>query len=79
MIMTDAAHDLVYNAFQHGDVSGLPEFLKRAKSRRTREIAAHVANFARLKSLYDRTDGEADAICDEMAREENWLEAQLGF
>jgi hypothetical protein len=80
MIMIDAAHDLVYNAFQHGDVSGLPEFFKRAKSRRAREIAAHVANFARLKSLYDRTpDGEADAICDEMEREENWFEAQLGF
>jgi hypothetical protein len=79
-MMTEIAYCLIHDAFQHGDASGLPAFLKHARSRCAKEIAKHVANFARLTALYDKTpDGEVEAVCDALAAEEDWLAAKLGF
>jgi hypothetical protein len=79
-MLTAATHTLIYDGFQHGDVSGVPAFCQQAQSRRAKEIGEHLANFAKLKSLYDRTpDGETDAVCEEMEAEEDWLARQLGF
>jgi hypothetical protein len=79
-MLTSAAHALIYNAFQHGDTSGLPEFIKQARGRRAKEIASHVANFAGLQALYERTaDGEADAVCVGLEAEEDWFATQLRF
>jgi hypothetical protein len=37
-----------------------------------------VLRLERLRALYDSTpDGEVEAICDEMEREEDWLRSQL--
>jgi hypothetical protein len=76
-MLTATEHTLVRDAFQHGDTSRLPAFLK-AKTARAKKIAKHVTNFARLKALYDETpDGEVEAVCSEMEAEEDWMHAQL--
>jgi hypothetical protein len=52
--------------------------MRTAKTVRAKKIANHVANFARLKALYDETpDGRVEAVCYDLEAEEDWLQAQL--
>jgi predicted dithiol-disulfide oxidoreductase (DUF899 family) len=76
--MNQAAHNLMFDTFHHNDMSGLEAFAKRAKGRRSREIAEHVAGLQTLMALYDRTpDGDAETVCEAIERKEDWLKDQL--
>ena len=76
--VNQAAYNLMFDAFHHNDMSGREAFAKRAKSRRSKEIAEHVAGLQTLMALYDRTsDGEAETVCEAIEREEDWLKDQL--
>jgi hypothetical protein len=76
--VNQAAYNLMFDASHHNDMSGREAFAKRAKSRRSKEIAEHVAGLQTLMALYDRTsDGEAETVCEAIEREEDWLKDQL--
>jgi hypothetical protein len=42
-MLTATEHKLVHDAFQYGDASGLPVFMRTAKTARAKKIAEHVA------------------------------------
>jgi hypothetical protein len=72
------ARELMVNAFHHNDTVGVAEFARTARGRHNREVARHLLRLQTLRALYDITaDGEVEAICDEMEREEDWLQVRL--
>jgi hypothetical protein len=81
-MISEAAHTLIVNAFQEGDTSGLREFCERAKGSRAKEIVGHFENYLNLKKRDDELlDGDeaVEPVCDAIAAEEDWFQAQLGW